>query len=145
MERFMTLFNIGAVAITTAGFTADGYSRTGEGSTASKAVMGRLDVQEPVGEGGETFSITGQLLPYHQGGLRDLQTLENYRKSGQAIPVMRGDGLALGYYTVQNVNEKHAHLSRQGVGYALRYSVQLKKAQPVFSANIVSQLIGLFR
>lgn len=141
----MTLFNIGAVAIKTAGFSADGYSRSGEGSTAAKAVMGRLDVQEPVGEGGETVSITGQLLPYHQGGLGELEMLDGYRKTGQIIPLMRGSGHALGYYTVQSVNEKHNHLSGQGVGYAVRYTVQLKKVSPVFSADIVSQLIGLFR
>ncbi|SNY94048.1 hypothetical protein SAMN04515647_4373 [Cohaesibacter sp. ES.047] len=137
---------IGAVSVDTKPFPADSFSRSSTATWAEKAVMGTLPPSEFMGEGPESLSLSGKLLPYKLGGLSELDTLRSYLKKGEVVPVMRGDGVRLGTYALTDISEKHDHLQREGVGFVIGYSLSLKKMPETGAGQqqTVDGLLSLF-
>src|SRR5690606_13222732 len=85
------LYQIGTITLDTRPFNVDDVERSASADFAVKAVMGSLPVREFMGEGDEKLTITGALKPTKIGGLTELEALHEMRRSGQRVPVMRGD------------------------------------------------------
>lgn len=139
------LYQVGAVTMDTHPFNADSVSRAGEGSTVAKPVMGRLDPRERTGEGAETLTISGKLLPIKIGGLTEIEMLDAYRRDGTPVPVLRGDGKVLGNYVIDGLREQHSNLTRNGVGFVVQYTLTLGKTGQQATSSLVQQLVAFFQ
>lgn len=141
------LYQIGTLTLDTMPFAAEEMGRRATSDFAVKPLVGRLPGREFMGEGEDSISITGQLLPSKIGGLTELETAHTLRRSGQALPLMRGDGKAYGWFVIDEIREEHRGLDRQGVGFAVKHTISLTKVEPPAAAaagNIVGTLLSLF-
>lgn len=140
------LFMLGALTIDTRPFSANKVSHSAGADWAEKPVMNALPPSEFTGEGADTLTISGQLLPYKLGGLTQLDAAHQLRKKGTVVPVMRGDGERLGNYAITSITEDHTHLQAEGVGFVVMYSISLKKMPGSTNGqqHTVESLLNLF-
>ncbi|WP_319568388.1 phage tail protein [Cohaesibacter marisflavi] len=140
------LYIIGAVTVDTFPFSAEQVERSYSATWAEKAVMGRMPPSEFMGEGPESLSLSGKLLPFKLGGMTQLEALKSYMSAGTVVPVMRGDGARLGNFAVTAISESHDHLQKNGVGFVVSYRLSLKKmaGSGVGSLLTVEGLLSLF-
>lgn len=139
------LYQIGPISMDTFPFNADKFKRKASADIAKKPVIGTLKPKEFMGEGDEQITLSGQLLPSKIGGLSELDALDNFRTGGASLPVIRGDGVSLGWYIIENVSEDHTELMRDGVGFKVSYSISLTKSQPDGGAvGIIGAVLDLF-
>lgn len=115
----------------------------GEASFAEKPVVGTRPPLEFTGEGPETFVIAAKLFPEKFGGLSSLDGMHQQRRSGKALPFMRGDGRALGYYVIESIDEKSTYLDQHGVGRIIEIDIALRRAQQGGGGGGFS-ILGLF-
>ena len=126
----MSLFILGGVVMDTRPFNADKFDRTASADLVEKAVMGGLKPSEFMGQGEDTLTITGQLLPFKTGGLAEFEMLDEMRRTGARFPVMRGDGKRLGTYAITDISERHGQLMRDGVGFTVKYLSLIHISEP---------------
>lgn len=139
------LYQFGAVQMDTYPFSADEVSRNAGADFAVKPVIGSLPNREFMGEGDDELSISGQLLPSKIGGLTELETLHALRRAGEQLPVMRGDGVMLGWFAITRIQEEHKDLERNGVGFTVQHTIDLVRIGPEgASRNIIGTLRSLF-
>ncbi len=143
------LYTIGALNLDTRPFSVDEVQRSASADFANKPVMGGLVAREFMGEGEDTLSVSGQLLPFKIGGMTELELAHGLRRAGQMLPVQRGDGARLGWYTIDKITEGHKELMRDGVGFFIRYSIDLTKvsssgAPAGASAGVITTILSLF-
>lgn len=139
------LYLLGAVTLDTFPFSIDEVDRSASADFAVKPFLGSLPGREFMGEGDDTIVLSGQLLPEKIGGLTELETLHGFRRAGQRLPVMRGDGKMLGWFVITDLREQHAQLLRNGVGGELTHTVTLAKVDPAgTSPALLGSLISLF-
>jgi len=139
------LYMIGAVTLDTAPFSIDEVERSASADFAVKPVIGAAPRREFMGEGDDTIVLTGQLLPTVVGGLTELETLHGFRRAGQQLPVMRGDGKMFGWFAITKIDEAHEDLERDGVGFKVAHTISLVKVGPEgASPSIVGALQSLF-
>lgn len=139
------LYQIGSLTLDTRPFNIDNASRSASADFATKALIGTLPGREFMGEGDDNLSLSGQLLPFKTGGLTELEVAHGFRRSGQRLPVMRGDGKMMGWFAITAIQEDHSELSRFGVGFVLRHSISLVKVGPEgASPSIIGTILSLF-
>ncbi len=140
------LYQLGPLTLDTRPFNADDVSRSTSADFATKALMGTLPGREFMGEGDDKLTISGQLLPFKTGGLTELEFAHSMRRSGQLLPVMRGDGVMLGWFAIEGIQESHSELMRNGVGFLVKHSISLVKVGPEGAAagGIVGAILSLF-
>ncbi len=140
------LYLVGAVALDTAPFSIDEMERTASADFAVKPLLRNSPpAREFMGEGDDTITLSGQLLPERIGGLTELETMHGLRRAGQRLPVMRGDGRMLGWYVITEIRERHAQLGRSGIGGTLEHTLTLVKVDPAgASPSLLGSLISLF-
>ncbi|TRL35484.1 phage tail protein [Rhizobium straminoryzae] len=140
------MYLLGAVMIDTKPFSADSVRRESTGSLVAKPVMGGRQRKENTGEGEDDLTISGQLLPSRIGGLTQLDMLHAMRRRGARFPVMRGDGVRLGWYAIKSISEEHRALMSDGVGFELLYTVALEQAdeRPGDGQSVIGALLSLF-
>jgi uncharacterized protein len=140
------MYLLGAVALDTRPLSADALTRTSSGSLVAKPVMGGRQRKENTGEGDDEITITGSLLPARIGGMSELEILHAMRRAGSRFPLMRGDGMALGWFAIKTMTEQHDDLQKNGVGFQVVYSVTLEQADPQTGdgQTVISALLSLF-
>lgn len=140
------LYMLGAVQLDTKPISADSVSRVSTGGLVAKPVMGGRQRKEATGEGEDELTISGTLVPSIIGGLNELETLQEMRRQNARFPVMRGDGKALGWFSIKQMTEGHEDLTRDGLGFIVGYSVTLEQAdaQSGDGQSIISALLSLF-
>lgn len=136
------LFQIGPVAFEgNRGPSLDGVDRKTEASLADKGLIGGLPGDEWTGWSGEV-TLSGKVLPYHLGGLDAVEDLHTWCSRGIRVPVMRGDGVFLGWFAIRSVSEKHSQIGFTGAGYEVGFDVALKQQSRPDGASIEA-MIGI--
>ncbi|MGY6703167.1 phage tail protein [Roseinatronobacter sp.] len=139
------LYQIGTLTLDTRPFSADDVNRSASADFAVKPLIGAMQAREFMGEGDDTLTISGQLLPFKTGGLTELEVAHQFRKSGQRLPVMRGDGKMMGWFVIESIQERHSELMRDGVGFVVKHQIQLARVGPEGAASsIIGALLSLF-
>lgn len=140
------LYMIGTLALDTRSFNVDDMSRDADASIVAKPLIGAAPAKEFTGEGEDDITLSGQLLPSKIGGLDELEILHQMRKAGTQFPLMRGDGFRYGWYAITKIGEQHKDLGRDGVGFAVRVTINMTRTEPDFGAGqqIISGLLSLF-
>jgi len=138
------LMQFGAVQFAVAPMNAHELDQATGGSFAKHPVLGRMPVQEFVGESEETFEIKGKLYPQKFGGLSELETLRAMSRSGSAYFLMRGDGVPMGWFTIHSVKVHSTYLDAGGVGRVQEFSGHLERSDAPSADGIFAALVGLF-
>ncbi len=140
------LYQLGAVTIDTAPFSIDSFERDSGASIVSKPVIGGRERKEFTGEGDDTITLSGQILPFNVGGLTELEVLQDMRRRGQRFPLMRGDGYRFGWYALTEITESHTELDRNGIGHVVNHKLTMQQCDfdTGDGQQVVSALLGLF-
>lgn len=139
------LYKIGALTLDTRPFSVDEVQRTTSADFADKPIVGGPVAREFMGEGDDKITLSGQLVPFKTGGLTELEMLRSMLRSGQKLPVLRGDGTRLGWYVITEISEGHRELMRDGVGFFIKHSINLLKVSPEgASPSVIGTILSLF-
>lgn len=143
------LFQLGAVTIDVGPYNVNEVSRQAKADFAAHDLINRIKGQEPVGEGDDTLSLKGQILPSKArlDGSAHLETLHGMRRAQQPVLVMRGDGRNMGWFVITDIDEEHETLSNRGVGHVIKHEVKLLKVDGPGTdggLGLLTQIISLF-
>lgn len=138
------LMMIGAVPVEIWPVNASDYTQADASRFAEKAVVGARPPLEAVGEGEGTLKITVKLFPEKLGGLEYIDILQAQRQAQEAVPVMRGDGVPLGFMVITDISVRHQRLDARGVGRIVEVEISLKKSEPPGAGALFSMLAGMF-
>lgn len=110
---------------------------------ASHSVMGAEPILEDMGPDNSTVSIEGCLKPEHFGGLRELEALKAARDTRTPLPLIRGDFTPLGFFVIEEVEEKHEMINAYGIGREIEIEVKLRSvAFP--GSGLAASILRLF-
>lgn len=137
------LAQLGATTFEIAPFNMHATSHETGSDFAEKSVMGRRPPIEFVGEAPESWTVQGRLYPAKFGGLSNLETLQRQRKSGSALPFVRGDGVVQGWVVIEKIAERSSYLDGDGVGQVIEIDIALKRSDPPGAGAIYSIISGL--
>lgn len=101
---------------------------------ARKEIAGAGVYREWTGEGDEQITLRGRIFPFKLGGMTELETLESFRRAGQAEQLMRGDGTPLGWFVLESISRTHRFLAQGGVGQVIQFEGVFARC-PVPDAN----------
>lgn len=136
------LMVLGPIEFTVAPFNTHQYAKSASTDFARKAVVGTRAPLEHVGEGEENFTISGLLLPKRLGGMLQMAELHALRQSAVATFLMRGDGVPLGWFVVENVDEDSSMLSADGVGQVIKFKIDLCRADKPLASSFFTTLFS---
>ena len=139
------LYLIGALTLDTRPFNVDEVQRTMAVDFADKPIVGGRVAREFMGVGEDKLVLSGQILPFKTGGLAELELAKGLMLAGRPLPVLRGDGARLGWYTIDKISEAHKELMRDGVGFIVRHSLELTKVSPEgASPSVIGTILSIF-
>ena len=137
------LAQLGSTQFEIAPLNAHEFSHDGNADYVEKPVVGRRPPLEFVGEGTDTRTISCRLFPERFGGLSSVEGLQKQRQSGKAVPLMRGDGRALGWYAIESISVKDTYIGPHGVGKVVEVEIDLIRGDAAGGGSIFS-IIGGF-
>lgn len=137
----MAVLQIGTVLFEgNRGASAEGVERRTAAALADKGMLSDLPGHEWTGwEGG--LVVTGHVVPFHLGGLDEIEVLHGWCSGGTCVPVIRGDGTNLGWHAIAEVSESHRSLARNGIGYEVEWTVRMVRVRAP-SASGLDGMIG---
>ena len=138
------LYQLGALAVKVAPFNFDTVQRDASTDYVPKPVVGAEPPMEYVGEGANTWRLSGQLFPKVIGGMDELALLHSMRESGQPQYLQRGDGTPMGWVVIESVSERSRHLAADGVGQQIEVTVEVRRAGAPSRLSLFSVLAGFF-
>lgn len=97
---------------------------------ATKPVIGARPPLEPVGEGEETRSLRGRMFPKRFGGEAMLSALDASRRAQTPLPLVRGDGAALGFFVITALRRSESAFAGDGVPQVIDFDISLTRSQP---------------
>lgn len=136
------LYQIGPLTCDTFPFSVDEASRETSADYAKHDLIGAARGYEFGGPGDDLLNVSGQLLPFHIGGLSEVELAHQLAKAGNPLFCMRGDGRVQGWRVLTNVKEGHTEIAPNGVGFVVKYELKLEKV-PDPSTDVAGDLIGL--
>lgn len=83
-----------------------------------------------LGPGEEKLTLNGVLVPEIAGSYSDIERLREMAASGEAWPVILGNGEELGYFVILNVDERWRHIIAGGRPRLLDFAVDLNRVEP---------------
>lgn len=134
---------LGVVTFEIYPFNTHQHSFDAATSFAEKSVVGRRPPLEYVGEGNDTRRVSCRLFPKKLGGLSSLSALHGQRQSGVALPFVRGDGVTLGWYVIEQITEQSTYLAGDGVGQVVEVEIAIKRSDPPGAGALYSILADL--
>ena len=132
------LMMLGPVSFEVQPFNTHEYEHSHATDYVDKPVIGGRKPLEYVGEGDETWTITGRLFPKKLGGLNGLAQLAAIRASGHPTYLMRGDGRPMGFVAILSVQETSRHLAPDGIGRLIDFSVTVRQTGAPSVAGFLS-------
>jgi phage protein U len=123
------LWQIGPVTLSTFPLSTTGVEREDVADFAVHDLLGRRKGREHVGEGDDSITMRGSILPFAPmlDGRRELEMLRGAMKSGEPQLVMRGDGTNMGWYVVESISETATEIQYNGVGFRIDVEWKLTK------------------
>jgi phage protein U len=103
-------------------------SQKEKSSFAKHDILGSSPVYEDTGEEEGTITLKGTLMPYFLGGLSGIAALQAARLQKVPLPLMRGDGLPMGWVLIDAIDRDDTELdANEGIGNSIDYTVSLIK------------------
>lgn len=93
----------------------------------STSRVGRLPARQYTGPGDDTITLTGVLYPGLTGGKVDLAMLRSMADSGQAWPLIEGDGTYYGNFVIDDIGETKTLFFTDGSARKIDFSLKLTR------------------
>ncbi len=138
------LYQLGVLSIKVHPFNVSRVSSDRMTDYVAKPVLGREPPMEYVGEGANSWRLTGDLFPKVIGGLNELQLLQAMRTSGRPQFLLRGDGTPMGWVAIEKVSTLEQYLSTDGVGQKITVDIEVRRAGRPSRLALFSIVLGLF-
>lgn len=141
------LYQIGPLTLDTFPVEVGKASRETSADFAKHDLIGARRGYEFGGPGDATITVSGQLLPFHIGGLSEIELAHQLVEAGDPLFVVRGDGLVLGWRVLTNAKEDHSEIGPTGVGFVVAYELKLERVpDPPTSVagDAIDLLLSLF-
>lgn len=138
------LYQLGALTVKVAPFNVDKIQREAATDFVAKPVIGAEPPMEYVGEGANTWRLSGTLFPKVIGGLDELDVLHQMRESGRPQFFQRGDGKPMGWVVIEEVSERSTHLAADGVGRKIEVEIKLRRSGRPSRLSLFTILAGFF-
>lgn len=121
------LYNFGTVQFEVSPLNVHESDHMTQTDWARKEVAGAAVYREWVGEGDEEIVLRGRIFPHRFGGLTELETLEAFRRAGQAELLQRGDGEKLGWFVIERLGRTHRFLGADGIGQVIQFEASFMR------------------
>jgi hypothetical protein len=82
-----------------------------------------------LGPGEEKLTLNGVLVPEIAGSFSDIERLREMAASGEAWPLILGNGEELGDFVILNVDERWRHIIAGGRPRVLDFAVDLERVE----------------
>lgn len=90
--------------------------------------VGARPALQYVGQGDDTLSITGELVPEIAGRLQSLVTLRAMADAGDAYAMVDGAGRILGAWVIESIEEAGRAFTRDGIARHTRFTLALRRS-----------------
>lgn len=107
---------------------------------AHKEIAGAAIYREWVGENDELIYLRGKLYPYRIGGFSEIEAFDAYRRAGISQQLIRGDGVALGWYVCDKLVRNHTYISFEGLGQQVGFEAVMARTPVPNPNSFLSQL-----
>jgi len=87
--------------------------------------IGRKPVRQYLGQGDDTITLTGVLLPQFTGGQQHLDELRQMADEGAAWPLIEGSGYYYGLYVIESLSETKSHHTLDGTAQRIGFTLSL--------------------
>ncbi|MCK9506432.1 MAG: phage tail protein [Porticoccaceae bacterium] len=87
--------------------------------------VGAPPVRQYLGQGDDTITLTGTLLPQFTGGQQNLDELRAMADEGAAWPLIEGSGYYYGLYVIESLGERKTHHLRDGTAQRIAFDLAL--------------------
>lgn len=138
------LYQLGVLSVKVQPFNVNKVQSDRSTDYVPKPVLGAEPPMEYVGEGANTWRLSGDLFPKVIGGLNELQLLQAMRESGRPQFLLRGDGTPMGWVVIEKVSTREEHLAADGVGQKITVDIEVRRAGRPSRLALFSILLGLF-
>lgn len=138
------LYQLGVLSVKVQPFNVNKVQSDRSTDYVAKPVLGAEPPMEYVGEGANTWRLSGDLFPKVIGGLNELQLLQAMRESGRPQFLLRGDGTPMGWVVIEKVSTREQHLAADGVGQKITVDIEVRRAGRPSRLALFSILLGLF-
>ncbi|ACL55609.1 phage tail protein [Methylobacterium nodulans] len=143
-------YSVGVLTFDTFPFSVTGAEREDGEDYAKHDLLNRRRGYEHEGPADDVLTLSGEFLPFHIGGMSELELARDLKNSGSPQYVMRGDGYALGWYVITSIKDSHADaIAPDGVAYKVKYEIKLERvddpgedAGAGLIASLVASLFG---
>lgn len=141
------LYQVGPLTVDTFPFETSDVTRKTSADFAKHDLLSTRRDYEFSGPGEGTLKISGKLLPFHIGGLSELEFASQLCEAGGPLFVMRGDGRVLGWHQLMSVEEAHSSIGPTGVGFEIKYDLSLERCRDPgtdVGAAAIDTILSLF-
>lgn len=139
------LTQVGPLTFDTFPCSLDAIDEEVSADFAKHSLLNRRQGYEAEGPGDETLTLSGEILPFHIGGLSEVSLAKQMCRAQEPQFVMRGTGEVLGWYVIMKVRLRHggeAAIGPGGIGYVVKHEMVLERIDDPGS-DAGSGLIGL--
>lgn len=141
------LFMVGPLVLETYGLEVAEFEEEVAADFAEHQLVGRRVDLEFSGPGEEKLELSGEVLPFHLGGLPLFSLAKSLVRAGTPQFVMRGDGEVYGWYVLKNARGRHRIISPSGVGFVVQHSLTLRRVDDPgedLGASLIGSILSLF-
>lgn len=138
------LYQFGPVQFDVWPFNAHEVRRETIYDFAEHPVVGAMPPLEQVGPGVDRFVLLGRLFPQKLGGLPNLAALRLVAEAQAGQPLMRGDGVPIGWYVITSLNVGETYLDVRGIGRVIEFEASFRAASKPSATSWLSGLVSLF-
>lgn len=94
---------------------------------ASNSRVGAREATQYIGQGEDTFTLTGTLAPEVAGRADSLQTLRAMGDAGLAYAMVSGTGRVMGAWIITSLQEGGSAFTQDGLARRTDFTLQLKR------------------
>lgn len=91
----------------------------------SAARVGRRPARQFVGEGDDTFTLSGTLMPEITGGKVSLALVRAMADTGKSWPLLEGSGTFYGFYVIESIDQTGSLFFSDGSPRKIDFSIKL--------------------
>jgi phage protein U len=122
----MTILYVGGVQFSNGPLNPQEIERSGKVAFGVHDVLGAAPVFEHTGFDAENMTVKASVYPLSTGGAPLLDVLGAARRAAIPLPVIRGDGVPLGWYVIEEVSQTHSMLDEGGLGREIEVTAKLR-------------------
>lgn len=110
---------------------------------ASTSRVGARPAHQFIGPDEEQITLSGVLLPEFAGSRLSLELLQAMAETGQAWPLIQGDGLLYGEYLITGIQTTGTLHFQDGAPRRIEFQMTLKRTDSTLLGDLTEQLASL--